>query len=302
MTGLLRRQQDHVSHVLDLPITTSRERVWSDLTLDLRLRDASPSQTIRSEDHILISFALIGVAPIDRKVGGYHFRHGGERGDVSIYPAFRGENYENATIPYGLVAGLPARLVDQAACTLTGRRGAKASIEPIFCAKDPVLRAFGIALEAEWRRPDHPGQNNYIGMLASALAVHLVRTFGGLSTDRLRVRPLSEAVLQKIDNYINDPLTGTVNLNDLAALAGLSRCHFVRAFKVTTTLTPMAYVERSRIERARLLVTDGQMRLAEIAHFIGFADQSHFTRRFKAHVGCTPGDYARLRSADIVRV
>jgi AraC family transcriptional regulator len=113
---------------------------------------------------------------------------------------------------------------------------------------------------------------------------------------------LSEAVLQKIDNYINDPLTATVNLNDLAALAGLSRCHFIRAFKATTTLTPMAYVERSRIERARLLVTDGQMRLAEIAHFIGFADQSHFTRRFKAHVGCTPGDYARLRSADIVRV
>ncbi len=119
------------------------------------------------------------------------------------------------------------------------------------------------------------------------------------STARPRVRPLPETSLQKIDAHINDPLTITVHLDDLAALAGLSRCHFIRAFRAATTLTPMAYVERSRIERARLLVTGGQMKFVEIAHFVGFADQSHFTRRFKAHVGCTPGNYAKLRCADV---
>lgn len=119
-----------------------------------------------------------------------------------------------------------------------------------------------------------------------------------LPAARLRVRPLPESSLQKIDAHISDPLTATVHLDDLAAIAGLSRCHFIRAFKAATTLTPMAYVERRRIERARLLVTGGQMKFVEIAHFVGFADQSHFTRRFKAHVGCTPGNYAKLRSAN----
>jgi AraC family transcriptional regulator len=55
----------------------------------------------------------------------------------------------------------------------------------------------------------------------------------------------------------------------------------------------MTYVERSRIQRAKSLIRGDLMPLAEVAQEVGFADQSHFTRRFRVHEGRTPAAYAR---------
>ncbi|MBF8780407.1 AraC family transcriptional regulator [Pseudomonas fulva] len=79
-------------------------------------------------------------------------------------------------------------------------------------------------------------------------------------------------------------------LQHLAHQAGLGRYQLIRAFRAATGFTPHAYVLNIRINRARDLLRQG-MALAEIACRLGFADQSHFQRVFKAHVGATPGHY-----------
>ncbi len=58
-------------------------------------------------------------------------------------------------------------------------------------------------------------------------------------------------------------------------------------------MTAISYVERRRIVRAQSLILEIDLALVEIALMTGFADQSHFTRRFHRHVGRTPAAFAR---------
>jgi transcriptional regulator GlxA family with amidase domain len=101
------------------------------------------------------------------------------------------------------------------------------------------------------------------------------------------------AVIDYMETHMDEP----IRLSALAQLTNVSRFHFCRLFRRATGLSPMVYLERSRVERAQGLIGQGRMSLAEIALEVGFADQSHFTRRFQLHSGCTPGAFAREHSA-----
>ncbi|TVQ59438.1 MAG: AraC family transcriptional regulator [Rhodobacteraceae bacterium] len=81
-------------------------------------------------------------------------------------------------------------------------------------------------------------------------------------------------------------------LDDLAALAGLSRYHFIRVFRRATGQSPLAYVTTRRLGLARRLLAHGE-RPAEVAVACGFADQAHLTRLFGRAFGIAPGRYAR---------
>ncbi|WP_459547557.1 helix-turn-helix transcriptional regulator [Nocardia sp. X0981] len=81
-----------------------------------------------------------------------------------------------------------------------------------------------------------------------------------------------------------------VSLGDLVRDTGLSRFQLVRRFRATTGLPPIAWQTNERILRARSRLRAG-CDLAEVANDLGFADQSHFHRTFKARTGVTPGEY-----------
>ena len=81
-----------------------------------------------------------------------------------------------------------------------------------------------------------------------------------------------------------------LSLDLLARESELGRYQLIRAFRAATGLTPHAYLLNARVNRGRQLLNQGQA-LAEVAYQLGFADQSHFQRVFKAHVGVTPGQY-----------
>jgi len=84
----------------------------------------------------------------------------------------------------------------------------------------------------------------------------------------------------------------SVSLAALATCTGMDRYAMIRAFRKATGLTPHAWQLNRRINLARERLAQGQP-LAEVAHALGFADQSHFQRLFKAHAGITPGRYRR---------
>jgi AraC-like DNA-binding protein len=79
-------------------------------------------------------------------------------------------------------------------------------------------------------------------------------------------------------------------LERLAADAGLSRYHFIRAFRSHVGLTPHAFQLDCRINRARVALRAGAP-LAELAQALGFSDQSHFQHAFKQRVAATPRQY-----------
>lgn len=81
-------------------------------------------------------------------------------------------------------------------------------------------------------------------------------------------------------------------LEDMAALACMSRYHLVRAFRRETGLTPHQFQIQNRVRKGQRLL-DGPATVAEAAAAAGFCDQSHFDRHFKRLVGLTPADYKR---------
>ncbi|WP_415268193.1 AraC family transcriptional regulator [Acidovorax sacchari] len=97
-----------------------------------------------------------------------------------------------------------------------------------------------------------------------------------------RLRPVMER--------LRDAPADTAPLEELARLCGMGRYQLIRAFKAATGMTPHAWQMNLRINCARTRLKGGDS-LADVAHGLGFADQAHFQRMFKAHAGVTPGRF-----------
>ncbi|HEY6965541.1 MAG TPA: AraC family transcriptional regulator, partial [Erythrobacter sp.] len=99
--------------------------------------------------------------------------------------------------------------------------------------------------------------------------------------------------LAAIDHFIDSHIEGTLRIDDLAGLAGLSRFHFLRCFKRATGSSPLQSILARRVEHAASLLAAHEASIAEVAYAAGFSSQSHLNATFKRHVGMTPGAYRR---------
>lgn len=104
---------------------------------------------------------------------------------------------------------------------------------------------------------------------------------------------LAPHIVARVRAFIRSHIGQRITLEDLAAVAGYSRFHFVRAFKDSTGVPPYAYVLRERIAAARDLLDHSALPIAEIAHRCGFSTHTHFSTRFREAIGLTPADYRR---------
>lgn len=84
-----------------------------------------------------------------------------------------------------------------------------------------------------------------------------------------------------------------VTVGGLADACGMSHTQFIRRFRAALGTTPGAYMQNLRVNGARRLLSQG-MALVDTAHVMGFADQAHMQRTFKAHHAMTPGDYRNV--------
>ena len=107
--------------------------------------------------------------------------------------------------------------------------------------------------------------------------------------------PLLKHDFAQVIDYIEASLGQTIELEDLAKIAGMSRFYFCRVFKEAIGSTPHQFVIRRRVERAKSLLRKSLLSIAEIAVVCGFANQDHLTRYFKRLMNVTPGVF-RSRS------
>lgn len=110
-------------------------------------------------------------------------------------------------------------------------------------------------------------------------------------------RGLSRRTLNRACSFIAENLGERFTLDDVARQAGVSRFHFARLFRVSTGDSPMAYLLKSRIERAKQMLLQDDRPVCEIAAALGFCDQSHLTRTFRRLTGLTPREFARLHAS-----
>jgi AraC family transcriptional regulator len=148
------------------------------------------------------------------------------------------------------------------------------------------------ALAEEAKTAAYPLQERIVESIANALAYRLVTRFGAASPQTVGARgALSPRAFHDVSAYIEQHLDERLSLDELARVAGVSRFHFARQFRLRTGESPMGFLLRARIERGKSLLRDGAASIGNVAAALGFADQSHFTRTFKRVVGVPPSEY-----------
>ena len=163
-----------------------------------------------------------------------------------------------------------------------------------FCIDDPLLAQLGVALSAQAGGPRPFGRLMVSGVLSTMMA-HLGQHHSNRGPDMVPARSggLPPARLQSVLDHIDAHIAREIALDELAALAGRSACHFLRCFKQSTGISPHRYITRRRIERASALLAAGELPLVDVALACGFADQSHFGRVFRRERNLTPMAYRR---------
>jgi len=107
--------------------------------------------------------------------------------------------------------------------------------------------------------------------------------------------PLSAEHMRRIRDFVEANLGSDIGLADLAGQVGLSPHYFSLLFKRSFGVSPYRYVVARRIERARRRLAARTVPISEIALELGFSDQSHFCRVFRAFFGTTPKRYRAQR-------
>ncbi len=126
-------------------------------------------------------------------------------------------------------------------------------------------------------------QTALLGVLAAVFGRH-----AGVTTEA--PAPDAPRQVRRAMDFMAANLEADLSLEDVAAVAGLSRFQLVRAFRRATGCTPHAYLMERRLAAAKARLRAGEPP-AEVAAAVGLYDQPHFTRRFKQLYGITPGAY-----------
>ncbi len=151
-----------------------------------------------------------------------------------------------------------------------------------------------VAVAAEMRRAllvDPLVEPAYLQALADAVLTRLICRFLGEAERAREGDALAPGVLARIVRHIDVHIGETLRAEDLAALAGLSRSHFSRAFQRVTGDPPQRFVLNRRLCRARDLISGSAESLAQVAARTGFASQAHLSTVFRKELGTTPGRY-----------
>jgi AraC-like DNA-binding protein len=97
--------------------------------------------------------------------------------------------------------------------------------------------------------------------------------------------------LLALERFMQDNSHRDLDLEDLAAVAGLSRYHFAKKFKTVTGTSPMRYFNELKIKLACRQLDTSTATVRAIAQSLGFDDPYYFSRLFKKVMGVAPSDY-----------
>jgi len=155
--------------------------------------------------------------------------------------------------------------------------------------RDPALAA---ALHRAIAASDQPQESMRAEALLTGAFVHLLLRHG--ESARAAMPPVGAGLkrLLRVRDHIRENADRDLSIGELARDAGVSRVYLSRAFAQHFGVPPHLYLNAVRLAKARALLLHGTA-LAQVAAEVGFADQSHFTRRFKGATGLSPGAWLR---------
>jgi AraC family transcriptional regulator len=218
-------------------------------------------------------------------------------GDCTLCPGGEGFTVQIADTVDNAHIYLRDEMIEQVIAERGARTTGSLKLEPFFGLHEPLIEQLALACVAAVKGPS-PSNSLYIDHLAWALAAHLVEMSAGGWDSRLsgRLPGLTDRQFRRVEEYMHNLLDRAIAVDDLAAAAGLSPVYFARQFKLRIGSTPHRYLRSIRIARAKQLLLDDRISIAEIALLCGFCHQEHMTKVFRIEFGTTPSAFRRART------
>lgn len=93
--------------------------------------------------------------------------------------------------------------------------------------------------------------------------------------------------------YIHEHYADSISRTELASRLAVSDRYLTRCFNEEMSITPVTYLNRYRIRKAKELLAKGTFTVTEVAQMVGFSDSNYFGRVFREETGVSPSTYAR---------
>lgn len=181
---------------------------------------------------------------------------------------------------------------------LTGREALRLGHE-ILTAKGPVLdpspaQTDRLAAAAHALLfPQSPGAASAAAW--SALATLHDAAFG---TPAAAPADTPDPALARVLAHVEHHLAEALTVDRLAAVAGMSRGHFVRRFTAAMGRPPSAYVRDRRLDRVDRLLLATELKVTEIATVTGFSDAAYLAKCFRDARAMSPLEWRATRAGD----
>ena len=262
-------------------------RSLSDVAMISRHIDAGVHRLPRAPHHRVMVHASAATLSYCNQVGRYFVRRAG---DIDLVPAGEEGGFEAET-PFDTVEiVLPPALMERVAAALGGRASVS-RLDTRHLLRDQRIEHLARALHSDLDA-GAPSGSLFADSIGAALAVRL------LSLDDIDINQtnrLPDVQLKRVLEHIETALHEPLSIDRLARVAGASSSHLRTWFKVATGVTLHRYVLRRRVERARLLLRQGDLSTSEVAELTGFAHQSHLAHWMRREIGQTPRDVRRAQ-------
>src|SRR5258707_622963 len=109
----------------------------------------------------------------------------------------------------------------------------------------------------------------------------------------------SDEQIKKVQEYIHDYPNKTLGVLDLVSMSSMSQSTFFRRFKKATGESPVTYLQRFQIEKAKNLLEKTNLTFEEITYRIGYNDVNTFRNVFKKYTGKNPSAYRKKFSQNL---
>jgi AraC-like DNA-binding protein len=129
--------------------------------------------------------------------------------------------------------------------------------------------------------------------LARQLAQQLLGEFIRSQQRREGTDPGSAPELERMKQFVLDRLHHPLSLRDLVEFSRLSPSTVGRLFRERLRMTPVAWILRLKMERARMLFRTRRLSVNEVGEQVGFSDPYYFSKCFKKATGLSPRDYRK---------
>jgi AraC-like DNA-binding protein len=133
-----------------------------------------------------------------------------------------------------------------------------------------------------------------LGEATAELFALTIRTLSGHVSAPQRISAHDERRISRALHLLEDASSEAISLEQLAAVAGMSKYHFLRSFRRIVGLTPYQYLLGLRLRHAAVRLAVSSEPVSAVAFDTGFGDLSTFNERFRRHFGASPSHYRTL--------